>query len=87
MDTGMLWFDDSDQDLEKKVERAVRYYVEKYERAPNLCVVHPSMLNSGDTVVGEVEVRPATAIMPHHYWIGVHEGLDGSAKPSKRKAA
>jgi hypothetical protein len=35
-----------------------------------------------------VELKPATAVMPHHYWIGVHEAETGAkAKRSRQKAA
>jgi hypothetical protein len=84
MDTGMLWFDDSDQPLSSKIKRAVTYYQEKYEKQPNLCVVHPTMIPEGETKVEEVEVRQATAVMPHHYWIGIHQAEKAARS---RKAA
>jgi hypothetical protein len=84
MDTGMLWFDDSDQPLKSKIKRAVTYYQQKYEKQPNLCVVHPTMIPDGETIVEKVEVRPATAVMPHHYWIGIHQAEKASRA---RKAA
>lgn len=89
MDTGMLWFDDSDRTLEMKVQRAATYYQEKYEKQPNLCVVHPSMLPEGEVALDLITVKPATAVMPHHYWIGVHEGEQADARPKgkARKAA
>jgi hypothetical protein len=89
MDTGMLWFDDSDRTLETKIQRAATYYTEKYEKKPNLCVVHPSMLPNGELLVDKIAVRQATAVMPHHYWIGIHEAeaANGRAKGKPRKAA
>lgn len=87
METGMLWFDDGKDKLEAKVKRAIEYYEKKYERAPNLCVVHPSMLLDGETAVGEVAVKAASAVMPHHFWIGVHEGEAAEQEPKRRKAA
>lgn len=86
METGMLWFDDGGDKLEAKVKRATTYYEKKYERMPNLCVVHPTMIPDGETVVGEVQVKAASAVMPHHFWIGVHEGEDAE-QPKQRKAA
>lgn len=87
MDTGMLWFDDSDRTVEDKVKRAAAYYVEKYEKQPNLCVVHPSMIESGDGLeIEKIVVKPASAIMPHHYWIGVHEAVP-NGRARTRKAA
>jgi hypothetical protein len=86
MDTGMLWFDDSNRPLTEKVESAVAYYQDKYEQAPNLCAVHPSMLPEGDTKVGPIEIRGATAVMPHHFWLGVEQSVRNQAN-RHRKAA
>ena len=45
MDIGMLWFDnDQNMDLQAKIERAARYYHDKYGQTPNLCFVHPGLL-------------------------------------------
>lgn len=49
MNIGMLWFDnDPKSNLDIKIERAARYYREKYGKAPTLCFVHPSMLRNGN---------------------------------------
>lgn len=90
MNTGMLWFDDSDKPLQTKIKRAVDYYQEKYETSPNLCVVHPSMIPEGETTFESIMVKHATAVMPHHYWIGVHEfekRANGRRGARDRKAA
>lgn len=86
METGMLWFDDSKRPLTEKVESAVAYYRDKYEEAPNLCAVHPSMLPDGDTKVGEIDIRGATAVMPHHFWLGVDQRAHRRSN-GRRKAA
>ena len=45
MEIGMLWFDnDKKSDYEAKIERAARYYRDKYGKVPNLCFVHPCMI-------------------------------------------
>jgi hypothetical protein len=89
MDTGMLWFDDSDRPFKSKLKRAVTYYQQKYEKQPNLCVVHPSMLADGELSVDGIAVKEANAVMPHHYWIGIHEFKGAKAKKNGkgRKAA
>lgn len=79
MDIGMLWFDnDKKTDYQAKVARAAAYYREKYGKAPNLCFVHPSTLAASGTkqvIVSQgVEIRPATSMLPNHFWIGVHRG-------------
>ena len=86
MNTGMLWFDnDPKTALSAKIERAVDYYRHKYGRDPNLCLIHPSMVETpaseggkgkaaGPTNNGSgVIVRPYRPVLPGHLWIGVEE--------------
>jgi len=79
MDVGLLWFDDSDKTLEKKVEDALEAYCAKprFEgEMPNVCYVHPSMLPKEKEVVDLEGVRVATAstVTPHHLLVGVEGG-------------
>jgi len=47
MHIGMLWFDDNPNlSLKKKIEKAVVYYREKYRHEPNLCLIHPTMIEN-----------------------------------------
>ncbi len=47
MNIGMLWFDnDRSADLPKKIERASKYYYQKYGKHPNFCYIHPSLAPS-----------------------------------------
>jgi hypothetical protein len=74
MHTGMLWFDNSSKTLEEKIEKAVSYYKGKYERKPDLCLVHPSMMK--DKVTEEasgVKVRAFRPVLPGHIWIGIED--------------
>ncbi len=77
MEVGLLWLDnDPRRGIEEKVMRAVAYYRDKYGRQPNVCFVHPSMLEgngngNGKLKAGDVEVRPGRAILPDHFWVGV----------------
>lgn len=82
MNVGMLWFDnDNKSDLPTKVNRAATYYHGKYGVHPNLCFVHPSMANKispekpepGSIRTGDIEVRLTKSVLPHHFWIGVHQ--------------
>ena len=55
MEIGMLWFDDDPRTaLAAKVSRATDYYRLKYGLIPNLCLVHPSMLNGRSKPVEEL---------------------------------
>ena len=79
MNIGMLWFDNDPKDsIETKVERAVDYYQKKYNKKPNLCFVHPSMMQktTPEKQVTEsgVEIRSNRSVLPNHFWIGVNSG-------------
>ncbi len=73
MNVGMLWFDnDTKSEIKTKIKRAAVYYQKKYGQFPNLCYVHPSMVN-GDSVKAEgIEIRTTRSVLPHHFWIGVY---------------
>ena len=79
MNVGMLWFDNDPRTaLMVKVARAADYYRKKYGLAPDLCLVHPSMLAEPrpDLIEGPsgmVAVRPNRIIQPGHLWIGKEE--------------
>ena len=90
MNAGMLWFDnDPKTALTAKIERAVDYYRHKYGRDPNLCLIHPSMMENpaseggagenpitGKPVLSVAEgvmVRPYRPVLPGHLWIGIEE--------------
>ncbi len=101
MEIGMLWYDNSPTALIDRVEQAASYYSEKYGRMPNLCFVHPDMLQADEGKVNGIVIRKGKQIMPGHFWIGVDEaeiktngnqrtGATGSkpkAKSVKSKAA
>ena len=82
MNAGMLWFDnDPKTALTTKIERAVDYYRHKYGRDPNLCLIHPSMVEnpagasgtSENPTIGKITVRPYRPVLPGHLWIGIEE--------------
>ena len=77
MNIGMLWFDnDPRASLDVKVERAIAYYHNKYNRNPTMCFVHPNMLpeNNDITQSGGIEVRTSRSVLPNHFWIGMKNG-------------
>lgn len=75
MRTGMLWFDNSQSTLSVKIQKAVEYYHKKYGRNPDLCLVHPSMLEKEQTTleVNKLTVRPYRSVLPGHIWIGIED--------------
>jgi hypothetical protein len=76
MHTGMLWFDnDPKTTLGVKIQKAMDYYKKKFGCVPDICLVHPSMLESGQKQfeVGKLTIRPYRPVMPGHLWIGVED--------------
>lgn len=75
MHTGMLWFDNSQTALTVKIQKAVDYYHKKYGRSPDLCLVHPSMLdkNERQLELEKMTVRPYRPVLPGHIWIGIED--------------
>jgi hypothetical protein len=74
--TGMLWFDnDPRATLSARIEKAMDYYRKKYGRMPELCLVHPSMMekNQKQLDIGKLTVRPYKPVLPNHFWIGIEE--------------
>ena len=79
MHTGMLWFDNSKITLPEKIQKAVDYYFKKYGKQPDLCLVHPSMLESNQRQMSlksgtvSLTVRPYRPVLPGHIWIGIED--------------
>jgi hypothetical protein len=74
MNIGMLWFDnDPKTGLSAKIERAVDHYRQKYGRDPNLCLIHPSMVDQGPQENFKIPVRPYRSVLPGHFWIGIED--------------
>ena len=75
MHTGMLWFDNSQASLNVKIQKAVDYYHKKYGRTPDLCLVHPSMLEKepAKLELNKLTVRPYRPVLPGHIWVGVED--------------
>jgi hypothetical protein len=73
MNVGMLWFDnDIKSEIKIKIKRAAAYYSKKYGQQPNLCYVHPSMVNGESLNAEGIEIRTTRSVLPHHFWIGVY---------------
>jgi hypothetical protein len=71
----MLWFDNSQTALTVKIQKAVDYYHKKYGRNPDLCLVHPSMMekNQRQLEINKLTVRPYRPVLPGHIWIGIED--------------
>lgn len=75
MNIGMLWFDeDPSSSLPSRVERAASYYLKKYGRQPNTCVLHPLTLGENDPNSHPVvKVKTSVKVLPEHFWLGLEE--------------
>lgn len=73
MHTGMLWFDDTRSTLDTKIKKAAEYYQKKYGRAPDLCLVHPSMMQGSVVENEKITVRAYRPVLPGHIWVGVED--------------
>ena len=73
MDTGLLWYDDSQADFATKVLEAKERYEEKFGRKPNCCYVHPDSLPKEPIPANGIKVLPSAAVLPNHFWIGVQQ--------------
>jgi hypothetical protein len=72
----MLWFDnDPKTTLSVKIQKAMDYYSKKFGRIPDICLVHPSMLDADQKQfdLGKLTIRPYQPVMPGHLWIGVED--------------
>jgi hypothetical protein len=84
----MLWFDNSQTALTVKIQKAVDYYNKKYGRSPDLCLVHPSMLdaegrNQRQLEINKLTVRPYRPVLPGHIWIVIEDNNLSSPCPLK----
>lgn len=83
MHIGMLWYDNTPNvSLKTRIEKAADYYRRKYHQEPNLCLLHPSMLEADNArtkgkaelpQVGALTVRPYGPVLPGHLWIGIED--------------
>ena len=83
MNIGMLWYDESPLALKERIEKAAVYYVEKHGLKPNLCIVHPSMLEAEELRVNGMLVRRGPGIRPGHFWIGVDDEPAETPRPAR----
>lgn len=94
MNTGVLWFDNSQTALTVKIQKAADYFFKKYGRQPTLCLVHPSMMEAKQRQLEfhKITIRPYRPVLPGHIWIGIeekqeecHDKNNKAKRASKRK--
>lgn len=75
MKVGMLWFDGNREvEFGDRIERASRFYSEKYGRQPNVCLVNPRTLpQEAPGQVGSLKIGTSSSVLLDHFYIGVGE--------------
>lgn len=74
MEIGMLWFDNDEKvDLMERIDRAVKYFYKKYGKFPNICYLHPSMINDKNKELEGIQLETRKSIVPYHYWLCIIE--------------
>ena len=77
MSQGLLWFDNSSAPLAEKVSKAAAYFLKKYGRAPEVCLVNPATKMEKSEIQGSdggtINIRPFQSVLPNHLWIGIEE--------------
>jgi hypothetical protein len=66
---GILWLDDTDSPVARKVAEAAQCYRLRFGTAPLLCYANPADV-SEVTVLGGVRVEPRLNILRHHFLVG-----------------
>jgi hypothetical protein len=70
MNVGMLWLDDDNRrSFEEKLQQAADYYLRKFGREPDTCLVNKGMIDE-ELLVGTIHVLPVNNVLPNHFWIG-----------------
>lgn len=70
MKWGLLWYDDSANDITVKIMRAAARYQEKFGVMPDTCFVNPKDVPPAASVQG-IHIKSKNTIMPNHVWLGV----------------
>ncbi|PWH12300.1 MAG: hypothetical protein DDG60_13865 [Anaerolineae bacterium] len=76
MNVGMLWLaSEKTASIPAMVAHAAEHYRQKYGKSPNLCFVHPSLLENAaqPEQPPPITVKPDKTILPGLLWIGVED--------------
>jgi len=75
MTSGLMLFDnDPTTTLLQKITKAMAYYQKKYGRAPELCLVNPSMLDGKPLPdIEGMTIKSYRPVLPGHIWIGYED--------------
>jgi hypothetical protein len=66
---GVLWMDDSDAALAKKIGDAAQRYRARFGEKATRCYASPKDVSEA-VIIGGVRVEPRSNILPHHFLVG-----------------
>ena len=70
MNKGMLWYDNNTKlNIEKRVMKAVEFFIEKYGYTPQCCFVHPDMADEPMKINNNIKIVPNERILKNHIWL------------------
>ena len=74
MNVGMMWFDgDKQRSLETRIDRAARYYHEKYGQEPTVCFLNPGTAGQEPPAVEGLQLQTSVSVLPDHFWLGISQ--------------
>lgn len=73
MEIGMMWWSLPAGTLMERIIRAHDYYLKKYNNSPNVCQVHPGMIDDSINKISGIKVSASKELLPNHLWIGCSE--------------
>ena len=70
MNKGMLWYDNNTKlNIEKRVLKAVEFFIEKYGYPPQCCFVNPDMTDEPMEIKNNIKIVPSERILKDHIWL------------------
>lgn len=70
MKIGMLWFDNSQDPLPQKINRAIQHY-NQTRPTPATCVFMNDKQYPQLPEIPGLALKTSRSILPNHYWVGV----------------
>lgn len=62
-----------EQDVLDTIKWGMRYYQDRYNKEPEVCIVHPSRLDELKSHDLDIEIRAEKYVFPRNIWIGYEQ--------------
>lgn len=70
---GLMFYMRPDQELLDVIQWGAQYYRDKYDKEPEVCIVHPSMLTDEKLPDLKMVVRAEKYVLIRNIWIGYEQ--------------